>query len=290
MGSLCSMAGRRPEGPIVHVSLSTLERALQFVEDLAGTEDPADLGRRALPGLNRLVRADVLSYNEFGPEPGQVFYCAYPEDVVFSPDSLAAFSAHVHENPLVNHLEMTGEGSPVKISDFLTCERFHRLGVYAEFYRHVPVEHQMAIGLPKSDGRVIGIALNRSRGDFTEDDRDLLAVLRPPLVQAMSRARSRYRARQALSEPDGGQATGLTSRELQLLELVAMGRTNIAIARTLEISPRTVAHHLDSIYRKLEVSGRAAAVYRAVTEGIVAPQNGRPVQDLGPPSPPGERR
>ena len=260
----------------MHVSLSTLERALRFVDDVADTGDPADLGRRALPGLDRLIRADVLTYNEFGPEPGRVFYCAYPEDVLFSPDSLAAFSAHMHENPLINHLQLTGDGSPVKISDFLTRERFHRLGLYTEFYRQVPVEHQIAIGLPESDGRVIGIALNRGRGDFTEDDRDLLAVLRPPLVRAMSRARSRHRARQVLSEPDGSQLAGLTSRELQLLELVAEGRTNSAIARLLQISPRTVAHHLDNIYRKLEVSGRAAAVYRAVTEGIVAPQNGGP--------------
>ena len=92
----------------MHVSLSTLERALQFVEDLADTDDPADLGRRALPGLHRLVPADLLSYNEIGPEPGQVAYSAYPEDLVFSPDRLAAFSAHVQENPLVNHLQLTG--------------------------------------------------------------------------------------------------------------------------------------------------------------------------------------
>ena len=71
----------------MHVSLSTLESALRFVDDLADTDDPAELGRRALPGLYRLVHADVLSYNEIGPEPGQVSYCAYPEDVVFSPDS-----------------------------------------------------------------------------------------------------------------------------------------------------------------------------------------------------------
>jgi DNA-binding CsgD family transcriptional regulator len=269
----------------VHVSLSTLGRALRFVGDVADTDDPADLGRRALAGLDGLIRADVLSYNEFGPEPGRVFYCAHPQDVTFSADSLAAFAAHMHENPLINHLEMTGDGSPVKISDFLTRERFHRLGLYTEFYRHVPVEHQIAIGLPKSDGRVVGIALNRGGGDFTEDDRDLLAVLRPPLVRAMSRARSRHRARQALSEPDDGPLAGLTSRELQLLELVAAGRTNNAIARMLQISPRTVAHHLDNIYRKLGVSGRAAAVYRAVTEGIVAPQDSNP----GPPDPPGQK-
>jgi DNA-binding CsgD family transcriptional regulator len=258
----------------MHVSLSALESALRFVEDLADTDDPADLGRRALPGLDRLVRADMLTYNELGPGPGQVSYCAYPEGVVFSPDSLAAFAAHAHENPLINHVQRTGDGSPMMISDFLSQERFHRLGVYTEFYRQVPVEHQIAIGLPPSDGRVIGIALSRGRGDFTEDDRDLLAVLRPPLVRATFRARSRHQARQALTGPDDSQLAGLTSREVQLLELVAMGRTNTSIARTLEISPRTVAHHLDNIYRKLDVSGRAAAVYRAVTEGMVARQDG----------------
>jgi DNA-binding CsgD family transcriptional regulator len=275
MGSLCIIASGEP-GAAVHVSLRTLESALRFADDLAGTGDPADLGRRALPGLHRLIRADVISYNEFGPEPGRVFYCVYPEDVVFSPGIMAAFEAHVHENPLVGHLQATGDGRPMKISDFLSRERFHRLAVYAEFYRHVPVEHQIAIGLPSSDGRLIGIALNRARGDFTEDDRNLLAVLRGPLVRAMDRARSRRRARQALSERGAAEAAGLSDRELQLLELVALGHTNIAIARKLEISPRTVAHHLDNIYRKLSVSGRAAAVYRAVTEGLVAPHDGTP--------------
>ncbi len=272
MGSLCNMqCNAAVEGWAVHVSLSALESALRFAEDLADTGDPADLGRRALPGLDRLVPSDVLAYNELGPGPGQESYCTYPEDVVFSPVTVAAFQAHVRENPLVKHLQTTGDGSPVKISDFLTRQRLHRLGVYTEFFRLVPVEHQIAIGLPPSGGRVTRIALNRARGDFTEDDRDLLAVLRAPLVRAMSRARCRYRARQALNGPDGGEAAGLTERELELLELVATGHTNAAIARMLQISPRTVANHLDHIYRKLEVSGRAAAVYRAVNEGLVTP-------------------
>jgi hypothetical protein len=41
------------------------------------------------------------------------------------------------------------------------------------------------------------------------------------------------------------------------------GRTNRAIAHALEVSPRTVAKHLEHIYRKLGVSSRAAAGYRA---------------------------
>ncbi len=266
----------------MHVSLSALESALRFADDLADIDDPADLGRRALPGLARLIPADVLSYNEFGPEPGQVSYCAYPEDVVFSPDIMAGFEAHVRENPLIDHLETTGDGSPMMISDFISQGRFHRLGVYAEFYRHVPVEHQIAIGLPPTDGRVIRIALNRARVDFTEDDRDLLAVLRAPLVRAMIRARSRNRARQAMTGPADSRMADLTDRELQLLELVALGNTNVAIAHKLGISPRTVAHHLDSAYRKLDVHSRAAAVYRAVNEGLVAPRPSDPDNPSAP--------
>jgi DNA-binding CsgD family transcriptional regulator len=277
MGSLCNLHLRAASrGRVVHVSLSALESALRFVDDLAETDDPADLGRRALPGLDRLVHSDVLSYNELGPGPGQVAYCAYPEDVVFSPESIAAFEAHVHENPLVDHLAATADGSPAMISDFLSQERFHRLGVYTEFYRHVPVEYQIAIGLPKTDGRIVGIALSRARGDFTEDDRDLLAVLRAPLVRAMIRARSRNRAQRALSGPADNRLANLTDRELQLLELVALGNTNAGIARKLGISPRTVAHHLDSAYRKLDVTSRAAAVYRAVSEGLVTPKPAAP--------------
>jgi DNA-binding NarL/FixJ family response regulator len=47
-----------------------------------------------------------------------------------------------------------------------------------------------------------------------------------------------------------------------ILRLVAAGRTNAAIAHALELSSRTVAKHLEHIYRKLKVSSRAAAVAR----------------------------
>ncbi|MCW2500544.1 MAG: liaR5 [Frankiales bacterium] len=52
----------------------------------------------------------------------------------------------------------------------------------------------------------------------------------------------------------------LTQRELEVLGLVAEGRTNQAIAHALEVSPRTVAKHLEHAYRKLDVSCRVQAV------------------------------
>lgn len=56
----------------------------------------------------------------------------------------------------------------------------------------------------------------------------------------------------------------LTVREQEVLVLVAEGRTNQAIAHALDLSPRTVAKHLEHAYRKLEVSCRVQAVARLV--------------------------
>ena len=55
---------------------------------------------------------------------------------------------------------------------------------------------------------------------------------------------------------------GLSSREAEVLEQAATGMTNAEIGDALFISPRTVAQHLRSVYNKLGVNSRAAAVAR----------------------------
>ena len=109
------------------------------------------------------------------------------------------------------------------------------------------------------DGEVIGIALNRGRGDFTETERAVLGLLRGPLMAALLRARNRRLAHLALNTIRPASLATLTDRETQVLELVALGRTNAAIAHALGVSPRTIAKHLEHIYRKLGVASRAAA-------------------------------
>ncbi len=52
---------------------------------------------------------------------------------------------------------------------------------------------------------------------------------------------------------------GLSGREIEVLRLVALGRTNREIAAELGISERTVDRHVSNIYTKLDVSSRAAA-------------------------------
>lgn len=71
-----------------------------------------------------------------------------------------------------------------------------------------------------------------------------------------------------LSEP---RPFGLTSREREILTLIAEGRTNAEAARALWISAATVRKHLENAYRKLGASTRTAAIHRAREHRVIAP-------------------
>lgn len=61
----------------------------------------------------------------------------------------------------------------------------------------------------------------------------------------------------------------LTHREIEVVRLMAEGRSNRAIAETLFLSEATIKTHLVRIYRKLKVDNRAAAVSEAVRRGLL---------------------
>ena len=65
------------------------------------------------------------------------------------------------------------------------------------------------------------------------------------------------------------EAHGLTERELEVLRLVAAGKTNKAIAAALVLSERTVDRHVSNIFAKLRVSSRAAATASAYEHGLL---------------------
>ena len=61
---------------------------------------------------------------------------------------------------------------------------------------------------------------------------------------------------------------GLTDRELEVLALLAAGRSNREIAGALVISGKTVARHLSNIFAKLGVSSRTQAAAYAFEHGL----------------------
>jgi DNA-binding CsgD family transcriptional regulator len=75
--------------------------------------------------------------------------------------------------------------------------------------------------------------------------------------------------------PDATAQRGLTAREIQVIRLVAAGKSNRAIAADLFLSEKTVARHLSNIFTKLAVSSRAAATAYAYEHGLVTGMPGQ---------------
>jgi DNA-binding NarL/FixJ family response regulator len=69
------------------------------------------------------------------------------------------------------------------------------------------------------------------------------------------------------SDPDGGNL--LTSREQQVLELMAMGYLKKEVADQMGVSYRTIAQYTEGIYKKLQVPNVAAAVAAAIRKGLI---------------------
>jgi DNA-binding CsgD family transcriptional regulator len=148
----------------------------------------------------------------------------------------------------------------VRIGDFYSSRQWHSVGMYTDLYRPKGLEHELMMSLPltpgrraPAPGRTLRMFLFRGPGrDFSEADHALLTLLRPHLQQAYLDAEARRRP-----------VPELTPRQWQLMDLLAGGGTNAQIARRLGISEATVRKHLENIYRRLDVSSRAAAITRA---------------------------
>jgi DNA-binding CsgD family transcriptional regulator len=172
-------------GSLGQRDLSTLFEFLRLnyaPRDLAAFR--SEVGR-ALPGL---VPSDVTGYNEVDIARRHNDDLIHPSSALDFPDSSRIFDRHIHEHPLIMHHARTRDARVLKISDFLTDAQFHRLGLYQEFFRRVGTGYQMAVTLSIRPSKIVGIALNRSRPDYTERERLLLTLVQPHLIQAYENA------------------------------------------------------------------------------------------------------
>jgi DNA-binding NarL/FixJ family response regulator len=63
---------------------------------------------------------------------------------------------------------------------------------------------------------------------------------------------------------------GLSHREIEVLRLIALGKTNPEIAQELFISPNTVAHHVTNILNKANCANRTEAATYAAQHGLIS--------------------
>jgi len=171
------------------LSAKDLERILDVLPVVYADADADQFGRVAIEAVSRLIPHDIVSYNEVHLRDRQVRGLADPPETLWSADAPAIFDSHFDEHPYIRAVGETGDDTARRMSDLLSTRDFHRLGLYAEFYREIGVEYQMAAGFAHRPGVMVGVSADRGPGrDFSDRDVRVLDVLRPHLAVAYRNA------------------------------------------------------------------------------------------------------
>ncbi len=207
-----------------------LRALLEFLKDCYGFCDLDAFAQRVISKLPKIVPSEIITYNEINPRRRRARMMWHPPTAQPSVERTTAFEQHIREHPLIMRHQKTRDDRAIKIADILTRSQFHRLGIYNEFFRPLSVEHQMAFCLPAPPDITIGIALNRTRRDFSDRERLCLNVLRPHLAQA-------YRNAEAVTQMQGQLA--LVRHTLEKLDqgvvvLTRDGRITLANAQAIQ--------------------------------------------------------
>lgn len=216
---------------------------------LAADDGPEPFSVPVLARLQEIVGADIAAgYVEAG---SSIVRENYEVVTRAQPAWLVPALQEVGTQDPIHAVHCRGVTAPVAISDFLTVEQFRRLGLYEAVCEPLDTADSLRLYLPAPAGVSRFLFFDRSRRGFPNRARQVLDLLRPYL------AGSRGRRPAVLSTPPG-----LTPRETALMQLVADGHSNAAIAAQLWISEHTVRKHLENIFAKLGVHTRTAAVAR----------------------------
>jgi DNA-binding CsgD family transcriptional regulator len=178
-----------------------------------------------------------------------------------SPDALAALAQALGETALL-------EGDAVQAAEQFT-QAIDRFGEMGSPFERAYAQMRAGVALAAAGERELGV---ERLVDAYRTFRKLGA--RPFWTQAacdleaLGEAVDRRLGRRAARDLDGA---GLTKRELEVLRLVAVGRTNREIARELFLSPRTIDMHVRHVLAKLDCRSRTEATSKAHTLGLLEP-------------------
>ncbi len=143
----------------------------------------------------------------------------------------------------------------------------------------VPDAAVLVLTMFEDDETVLAAMLAGARGYLLKGagQDEILAALRSVVAgQVVIGPGLAQRLIAAVGAPQAGAPAfpELTAREREVLERIAQGRSNGAIAASLGLAPKTVGNHVSSIFAKLRVATRAEAIVRAHAEGLGRPRAG----------------
>ena len=144
--------------------------------------------------------------------------------------------------------------------------------------QEVPETQVLILSAYEDDRYVFGLLEAGATGYVLKDapDDEIVAAVRAagrrePYLTPRIQTKAATRSVGTAAAPHKGPLGDLTSRELEVLTLMAAGLDNVEIAERLFVSKVTVQNYTSSIYSKLDVNTRAKAILYAMQHGLVEP-------------------
>lgn len=275
---LCRYAHRRIfRKSMTRLTRTDMEAALAFaaeVSDAAPQAERADL--RLLERLSRLIEFESAGYARLVTGSYRMLsYAEYPSPPIdstpSSPDDHKR-EVYVTQNPFCVFANRTGDlhFSARRLTDVVDTGAFRQTEFF-EMFDMSDSGRNLQTRLPGEDGTHWCLDLFRPGRDFSVRDLMILDSLRPFLLAYESHRTLAEKLAALQAVRRGTFDTGvLSSRENEVMDLVAAGASNAQIAERLWISPGTVRKHLENIYHKLEVGSRTAAMARTGRSSVVS--------------------
>jgi DNA-binding CsgD family transcriptional regulator len=121
--------------------------------------------------------------------------------------------------------------------------------------------------IPFTEGHLIGNSIPNAEFVPLESRNHLLLEHQPAWRQFLDETARFVRANR-VADAEDSEFLELTTREREVLELIARGLDNAQIATSLSLTEKTVRNHINSIFGKLGTPNRAQAIVRARNAGL----------------------
>ncbi|HET8664942.1 MAG TPA: helix-turn-helix transcriptional regulator [Nocardioides sp.] len=245
--------------------LRNYELWLEFVRELLNDPRP-DFPRERIQLRLAETLDTIVSWNWEDPDGSYGFELSHPIDGWPTPEERLIWDSGARDaHPLLRWFYTTQDPRPMtmgRVPEYMVEPGAMEL--VRELMAPVGFVQQLSIPCHVENGHRAFVAA-KDDDDFSDDALQLARLIQPLLALLWLQAAALERC----PDPVGVDTTGLSGRELAVLQLLADGLTAEAIGHRLGISPRTVHSHLARLYRKLGVSDRMRAVLIGEAAGLI---------------------
>jgi DNA-binding CsgD family transcriptional regulator len=241
--------------------------------ELDGLSDETEYLDAMLEILQHAFPSDTIGWNSVDQLTGSARIYGNPVEIYHQATIPAEVLALTNDHPMIlsygaEWVSAQHVAKPRRMSDIVSRRDLKRTRAYAELLEPLHADRQFTI-LTSQTSPAVGTCwtFTLDSGDFADSTIELAMRLQPLLISLERAQASLIAARRPAS--GGFDDHGLTTREIEVLSLVAKGLTASAIASVLRITTPTVRKHLENTYRKLGQNDRLLAVRRAQEDGLI---------------------